>query len=797
MKRDHLKRGGCLLLCTVMILGVSLLIGCGSGDTGATGAQGATGPAGPAGPAGTSTTAESCAVCHGTGMVADIAVKHPDDPAFTGAQVTISNVIVTNNAGILDVSLHLEWSADNTPVTGLTENGTPVAITVDNFRFYAATLVPAGTPTDPTGHDWGTWDTDYWERWVQERTPGSTGYPQGTLDDSDAANGNYTYTFATQLGSAEALLDAPDYDESQAQRIMIRFDGRDDDNITQRTTAFADFTTPQGGGPVTALDPQRQFVTAEACEKCHSPNWERAAHASGYRDIRACVMCHSPLGFDHLETDPVDANRGQFMQDNDTYASVFFHKIHAAIDIPHWSNRIDGRGYGAVTFPQVDANEELRNCVICHVDLTNDGAGGGLGTQTFQIDKWKTHPTAEICTSCHTDVDPINNTGTVPHEGGQQTNADCHVCHQSSGLSTSVVAPIPAAHDITPRVAGTNGTRDDGYLPENIPEFDVTLTITDPAAGPGTYYDVGEEPEVRVTLKHHATGLPVDPAVYTANQDTPGVTGGGLSEAYLQVYGPRAMAVPVLATDSTTDPNWIKAGSVPGDIEDEHEMFFVGGTDPRVTTDATGFGYRLLAIPADMKPGTYMLRVAVADYGRVGSGNYHIDSTAFMNIQIGTATVEPKVAGDACINCHGLGTAPFHDERHSVFFDTDQCLACHHDTGHDIGERVHGVPLANRVHAVHSANREGDIYAYSLNNDTVGTGRDWSDVTFPREIQNCNTCHNSQYDVATNTFMGTYKTYPYMMPCSGCHVGASNDIQGDLPFIPNVVDHMRQNGGPW
>jgi hypothetical protein len=792
MKRYQLKWGGCSLLCTVMILVVSLLIGCGSsGDTGATG------PPGPPGETTiiteTTTTDESCAVCHGAGKIADIAVEHPDDPAFTGAQVTISNVTVTNPAGNLVVSLHLAWSADGTPVTLI--DGAPP--TVDMFRFYAATLVPAGTATQ-----WGTWDTDYWERWVQERAASSsTVYPQGTLVDN--GGGDYTYTFATALGAA-ALADAPDYDESQVQRIYIRFDGRDDDNITQRATAFADFTTPAAGGAVTALDPQRQFVTAEACEKCHSPNWERAAHASGYRDIRACVMCHSPLGFDTLANE----DRGQFMQDNDTYASVFFHKIHAAIDIPFWrtppEDRIRGEGYAAVTFPQVDANEELRNCVICHVDLTNDGAGGGLGTQTFQIDKWKTHPTAEICTSCHTDVDPINNTGPVPHEGGSQTNANCTVCHQSSGNTTSVSVPIPAVHDITPRVAGTNGTRDDGYLPENIPEFDVTITIRDPATGveyPEDHvYTEVDDVEVRVTLKHHVTGLDVDPAVYTASQDIAGVTGGGLHEAYVQVYGPRAMAVPVLATDSTTDPNWINAGSVPGDIEDEHEMFFIGGTDPRVTTDATGFGYHLLPIPADMKPGTYMVRVAVADYGRVGSGNYHIDSTAFMNIQIGTATVEPKVAGDACINCHGLGTAPFHDERHSVFFDTDQCLACHHDTGHEIGERVHGVPIANRVHAVHSANAEGDIYNYHVHEgeDVVPT-RDWRDVTFPREIQNCNTCHNSQweYDEKITTFMGTYKTYPYMMPCSGCHVGASNDVQGDLPFTPNTLDHMRQNGGPW
>jgi hypothetical protein len=793
MKRYDLKWGRCSLFCIVMILGVSLLIGC--GDSGSTGPAGAKGDKGDKGDTGTvaSATAETCSICHGTGDIADVALYHPDDPAFTGAQVTLSNIVLTNTAGsglndgLPVVSFHLAWAADNTPVTQI--DGLP--LDVDMFRFIMADLVPAGTATA----QWGTWDTDYWERWIYERTPGSAGRPQGTLDITDAANGNYTYTFQTEFGSAEALVDGPDFDVGHVQRLFIRFDGRDDPKITQRAVGFLDFNIPAVGNQAVALDRQRQFVTAEACEKCHSPNWERAAHASGYRDIRACVLCHSPLGLDQFDPNPpINGNRGQFMQDNDTYASVFFHKVHGAIDIPFWrtppEDRIRGDGYAAVTFPQVDANEELRDCVICHVDLTDDGMGGSeLGTQAFQIDKWKTHPTAEICVSCHTNVDPTTGTN---HEGGPQPNSACTTCHQSSGLSTNIVAPIPGAHDITPRIAGTNGTRDNGYLPENIPEFDVTITIDPP--GNGMYYDVGEEPEVRVTLERYGTGVPVDPAVYTAAQDTAGVTGGGLHEAYVQVYGPRAMAVPVLATDSTTDPNW---SGDPADIEDEHEMFFVGGTDPQVTTDATGFGYKLLPIPADLEPGTYMVRVAVADYGRVGSGNYHIDSIAIMNIQIGTATVEPKVAGDACINCHGLGTAPFHDERHSVFFDTDQCLACHHDTGHEIGERVHGVPIANRVHAVHSANRDGDIYAYSLGRDTVGTGRDWSDITFPREIQNCNTCHNDQYDVATNTFMGTYKTYPYMMPCSGCHVGASNDVQGDLPFVPGVVDHMRQNGGPW
>jgi hypothetical protein len=218
------------------------------------------------------------------------------------------------------------------------------------------------------------------------------------------------------------------------------------------------------------------------------------------------------------------------------------------------------------------------------------------------------------------------------------------------------------------------------------------------------------------------------------------------------------------------------------------------GTDPQIKTDSLGFRYQLLPIPDDLDPGTYLVRVVFADYGRVGSGDYRIDSTAWTTVQIRQAEVEPKVSGDACVNCHGSGTAPFHDERHSVPFDTDQCLACHHDSGN--GERVHGVPLANRVHAVHSSNAKGDIYFFSdPGSNTLGTGRDWTDITYPRDISTCTTCHNSQYDPADNTFKGTYKTLPYMMPCAGCHVGEA--ANPDILYVPGIADHMVQNGGPW
>jgi len=426
---------------------------------------------------------------------------------------------------------------------------------------------------------------------------------------------------------------------------------------------------------------------------------------------------------------------GDRMQGDDAYLSVIIHQIHAAINnyVPPPADT--GFDWSDVAFPQ-----NIEKCVICHTD-----SGLNLGTGN-QIDHWKTHPTAEICGSCHVDV---NFATGANHPGGIQTNADCNFCHLNG---TSFSLNVTQAHDTTPTGI-------------NVPEFDVTLSISAPVNS--SYYVAGEAPEVRITLTDHATGLAVPSTVYTTPQDAAGVTGGGLNVASLYVYGSRAKSVPVLATGTVTDPAFDSATETP---TQEH-LLFANSTDPQVSTGVSGFGYRLLPIPADMTAGTYMVRVRIGDYGRVGTGDYRIESIAFTNIQIGTGAAEDKVAGDACINCHGTGTAPFHDERHAVVFNTDQCLACHDQSGN------YAIPIANRVHAVHSANSAGDLY----NIESGGTSRDWSWVTFPQDIlenPRCVGCHNSGDN--------TYKTLPYMMPCAGCHVG-----------VFGVLDHMRQNGGPF
>ena len=194
---------------------------------------------------------------------------------------------------------------------------------------------------------------------------------------------------------------------------------------------------------------------------------------------------------------------------------------------------------------------------------------------------------------------------------------------------------------------------------------------------------------------------------------------------------------------------------------------FTGGTDPLVMTDATGFRYQLMPIPAGMEPGTYIVRVRIGDYGRVGTGDYDTESIALATIQIGTATEELKVAGDACVGCHNTGNFMSHNERHAATFNTDNCLSCHDQSGN------YAVPIANRLHALHSANTDGDIYTIE------GGLRDHSAVTFPSLPLRCTTCHTSGN--------GTYLTNPFMMPCAGCHVQEGNGALG----------HMQSSGGPY
>jgi OmcA/MtrC family decaheme c-type cytochrome len=508
------------------------------------------------------------------------------------------------------------------------------------------------------------------------------------------------------------------------QRFYLRISNPSSTTYTKGAAATVDFKVPATGAAATPLTSQRVIVTIQACWKCHSTTLLAAGHGGGYADTKGCVVCHSPLYASGTNPAGFMAN---FSGDPDTepYHNYTF---------PDWIHHIHAAklGFEEVTYPQ-----DIKKCDVCHT---------GTGDQ---IDNWKNHPTRLACGSCHTTADFATGATFTGLDGVSKTHAvqtsdvACTACHPNAGPISSGVRPVPAVHDTVPAAGSAND-----------PEFDVTLAMSAPTAT-SAFYSAGDVVTITATLNVHG-GAAVPGTTYTTAKQAAGTTGGGLSTASLYIYGPRSLPLPLTGTQANS--------------------LFTGGTNTNVKTDASGFKYQL-TIPAGLTPGTYMLRFRAGDYGRVNDTNYRIESTAFNTFQIGTATVEKKIDGDMCVNCHGDGTLPAHDARHAVVVNSDECVACHDFSG------GHADPLANRVHAIHAASAHGDLL------DAVSSPMDWSEVTYPQGSMGQSSAGIStgaKICVGCHTSGSTdYKSHAVGSACYGCH--------GDSQI---VVDHMVQNGGP-
>jgi hypothetical protein len=748
-----------VLMCSIFLIVPLLFMGCSGSDgsngaNGAPGAPGATGATGPAGPI--TNTNESCMVCHTTGRLADITDQSTGvhyAPANSLPNLTVDNVVVSNNgSGKLVVNFNVKID-NNAPYTKLDNTSS---------YFFAADLVPAGTVA--AALDGSPQSTDQFERWAFERT-GTFGtrntptdnlvvsnYAFGTFDNSAAATGHYTYTFATSLGSTTPYDNAVNWDNADIQRVYVRVAGTPSGTYTGGV-GFVDFRLG-GTAPAYTITNigylARQFVTIEACQKCHGPKNQFMDHASSYIDINGCVVCHSPI------INATNGGGGSSLKTNfymvDLWLGKMIHRIHAGV------------GSTLTNKPQADAEfpQDVRNCVACHSNPSGKTLGAG-----DQLANWGTHPSTAYCGSCHVGF-PLTSHNGGAHPAGASQDSACAGCHPSTGPVTPPISyPVPAVHDTSPLPASFNA------VPANVPEFNVTMTLSPVKA----FYSAGDNVTITMILTKFGTTDNVPISVYTNKQGAAGLTDNALRSASLAVYGPRAMPKPILGLPLSA------AGLTP-----QTANLFIGSklndntVNSRVLTDNTAFKYKL-TIPSGLANGTYGVRARFGDYGYVADNNYKVESVAFQTIQIGSATVEKKVAGDICVNCHGAPpiTFPGHNARHVVVWDTDQCNGCHDYSGN------HAAALSNRVHAVHSANTLGDMLNTRSMQTTNGGFNastidvDWSDIGYPQNINNCSTCHASG-----NT---SYRSVVHEVSCLGCH--------GDNIYTGGVSNHMLQNGGDW
>lgn len=567
-------------------------------------------------------------------------------------------------------------------------NGISLTENACSMRIYSSMLVESTAADDPGLN---------WHQILGERANSITDEDVvGLLTVHDGETGEYTYQLADEEGALAAALAAASPDD--VFRLTLRTRCRSNINgsnyyVVNPVNASYDFAA---GDPATRLaDSGADMAATEACLSCHGDGIGGVGHGGGYTEVKSCNNCHN---LDYQENDEADL-------------AFMIHRIHDA-GMFEALDHGDPADFSHVTYPQ-----QTYTCTKCHSD---DAPNADVALM---------NPTRRNCGSCHEDV--VFSGAGQNHPGDTQLDDTlCTACHVPGGTTVGGLDIPGTEHDFGPFNPLHGGIGD----PNNQPEFNVTISMEDPDNG--EYYVAGETPLITVTLAPRDGGAAVD---YTATQDGAGDRDGDLRTANLYVYGPRSQAVPVLTTDSTTD----------GGNSQGHSLF-TGGADAQVVSDAAGFKYELLDQIDQLEPGTYMVRFEGGDYGAVSGTDYVTTSTAVINFQVGTATEEPKVAGDACTNCHGDTRMHLTGSyAHNQAFDTDGCLGCH-----DTSEVNYGNYIGNRVHAVHSGSETGDLGPHA--------GYDWSHVAFPQDINNCTICHTNEVDTPV-----WRTTSP--VACAGCH----------------------------
>lgn len=269
-----------------------------------------------------------------------------------------------------------------------------------------------------------TWDpatrhyTSYTTRTVT--TPASSPRPgvtaiQAGADSGgklvDTALGKATYTFGTALPA--------NFDATKTHTLGI-YATRNLTAIIGKNYYFNvehDFR-PDGAAVTAKWDKIRD---ANSCNNCHDV---LSAHGGSRRDVKLCVLCHSPQ--------TVDPDTGETMD-----MKVLVHKIHAPGELskPYIviGNSQSVHNYSEVTYPQ-----DVRNCDNCH-------EGTVPANKPTQSDVWMTQPSRAACGSCHDDIDWT--TGANHVAGPQASDAACANCHiADSGAEFD--ASIAAAHTI-------------------------------------------------------------------------------------------------------------------------------------------------------------------------------------------------------------------------------------------------------------------------------------------------------------------------------------------------------------
>jgi OmcA/MtrC family decaheme c-type cytochrome len=710
------------------------------GPSGTDGTDGTTGQTGPSGPTGDGiSTTETCALCHNPGKFADVKTLHR-----VGVPVAAPYTVTVTSAGLVGGAFEIQFRVMNgsTAVTNVTAGSS------GNLRVNLSRLQPAadGNPS----------------RWVNY-VPSSSTERTGTLTNND--DGTYKYRFTTDVVTAGFNAASTD-----THRVAGQISG----GTHPATNLVHDFVP--AGGPATST---RELVKTASCNACHE---RLVVHGSRY-DVDYCVTCHNPGRGD----------AGAFVLDGEILGdmTVMTHKIHKghglSKDYPPYGSSHGTYDYNHATYPQ-----DLRNCTTCHA------------ANAANSDAWKTNYSVQACQACHDDkwfgAPASRPEGMVQHTGGAAGNGGCTSCHKPGSVKT-----IEEAHRIYPEDAA-NFT------------YEIDSVTYNTSGKPVVKFRIRKN-GAAITDMHEANKYP--PA---SNNDVAGFTYDPSATLKGFAGGPSFLIAYAAPQDDVTRPaDWNQKGRVAGQPQSVTVQSIISGDAP----DGNGWYTRTLtaaSIPADATmrgvalQGYFTQCATGQDKCRTdATGAYGRYTTSVYKGPTGTGVAQRRVIVDnaKCLNCHKQlalhGGNRVNDVMTCVICHnpnlsssgraanlsltrTGSALAATNETIAALGDNPLTYPedmqnMKDMIHGIHAAAKRTVPYEHVRDRGTSGVYYyDWSHVTYPGILRNCETCHLSN-TYATNIPAGALMTT--VRTTTGKVNETRDEIVAVRATVPNLTDEVK------
>jgi OmcA/MtrC family decaheme c-type cytochrome len=239
----------------------------------------------------------------------------------------------------------------------------------------------------------------------------------GATSWTDLETGRAKYAFTTALPA--------DFDVTKTHTLGIYATRSTADLLGKNYYANLEYDFRPDGAKV--VETWAKTNDATSCANCHDTAGATSGlgmHGGSRRDVKLCVLCHTPQ-----TTDPDTGNTVDM--------KVMIHKIHSGSNLktPYIiiGNAQSVNDFSEVTFPQ-----DRRNCDNCH-------EGTDATKKPAQSNVWYTNPSRAACGACHDDINW--ETGENHPAGPQANDVACATCHvPDSGEEFD--ASIKGAHTI-------------------------------------------------------------------------------------------------------------------------------------------------------------------------------------------------------------------------------------------------------------------------------------------------------------------------------------------------------------